>query len=674
MTIGGGFTIDADVDIEKIRDRIGVGENEKLRSSNRRENYLQKFSRVMTGEQLRLLLHQYRADTTYQTDPPEIKIPMSELPQPVTDHPRKIYDMMVQETITLHELGHVLYTDFPEFYRAIDDVEEEFRPIFKDIFNVLEDGAIEAQLRGEFNVNNELLTLHANLTAESVFGTKISDEQVVYTFHEAATTAFSDMVVYDTNRLAALLDENNNAHIFAKKEDKTLFVDHLDDLREIAAEVLSEPNGGERIRAVEDFFKDIYKDLIEEAEVGGISQAENKDDEFMVEGKPDDFSDDSESMAGKARSGGSEDDDPSEARHLPDKDEVVEALEEDEGGMGSEDDSAEETPGNGAGGDGEADEESPGSYAGNLDDIDDDGSDSGDSVDESIKDEYGEEVKREAEAEAGDMMDDIEQYHEMLQEMGQGASDGQLRDLEIEVPNNEEGYRERWEEARRRARMLSQAFERRLQRKSRSKTKRNQRRGHFDTSSMMRAERGNPRVFTRSVREETKEYSCLIVQDRSGSMSGRPNVASEKGVGALAKALLDVGVDVSIIDLCHYTPRLTLPFGVDIEERVDTLFSDHSGGGTPLSQVIALGRRRLEREGDRYPFMVVVTDDLPANAGQYKDELDKCNFPVIGVSVGIDANQGRQADASQFFHRQVSVDSEQELYRKLQKLAEEVLF
>lgn len=157
-------------------------------------------------------------------------------------------------------------------------------------------------------------------------------------------------------------------------------------------------------------------------------------------------------------------------------------------------------------------------------------------------------------------------------------------------------------------------------------------------------------------------------------MSGAPTVAAEKGVGALAKALLDVGVDVSVIDLHSYTPRLTLPFGTDIEDRVDVMFSDETGGGTPLTEVIQLARERLELEAEKFPFMIVVTDDAPSKPSEYKDELDKCNFPVIGVSVNIDGGCSGQVDASNYFHRQVTVESEDELYRKLQKLAEEVLF
>lgn len=630
-------SIDSETDLDRVNDRIGVGENEKLRSSSRRQNYLEKYARIMTAEQLRLLLHPYRSDTSYETEPPEVRISSQEWKQPITDYPRKIFEMLMQETITLHEVGHVLYTDSEEFVGMESKLDNGEWATFRELFNVFEDGAIEAQLRGEFNVKDEILILRANLMNQGgAFGTSLGNDgdEYIYTFHEATIAAIMDLGCYDTGDLRRLLSDDDQ-HSFARSEDRELFDDFLPIIKDYVSDILSTSDGAERVRQTHEFYKE-YQDWLDEAEVGGERQASAQEGEGMVAEMPD-------IPTGSMQSSSAGE--PAQAVNLPDAEELRELLEGDDNDYNS------------AGG--SLDEENPQQ-----------------DVDKDVVEEYSDEVKREAEDAAGGQMDEIEDYHEMLSELadqsgGKQGTHAALQDLQVNFPTDGEGNYDRFDEARRRSRMYKQSLQRRLQRENRTKTKRNQRRGRFDTRNLTRAARGNPRIFERKEDEEEKEYTCMFVLDRSGSMSGKNIEIAERSIGALMQALEDLGIDTSLLDLCGNTPRVTHPFSSNLQDSVDTVFTNQTGGGTPMAKTVALARHRLERMADKQPFMIVVTDGRPANADAYMEQLNACNYPVIGVTVNMGGSPA--VSDGNWFHRHVTVTGEGQMYSQLQALCEEIL-
>lgn len=644
---GEELSITSDTDIKHLRERIGVGPNEKLRTSSRRENYLQKFSRVMTGTGILLNLHPSRADTDFGTSPPTIRIPgpKEDFPQPLTDIPQRVYEMIVQETVSLHEIGHVLYTDWGAFEEKISGVSTEFRPMFKDVFNAVEDGAIEAQLRGEFSCKDELLIMNANFSSEAVFGTKINPESTQYTFHEACKAAMSDMAIYDSGTLDKILSESNSRHTLAgASDDRKKFIDFLPTIEQFVIDTLSEPRGAERVEILWEFWQ-IYRDKIEEVEVGGIQSAQNKSGEYIFYGKSSGAPDGRE-----LRQMDGEDKDASrEANRLPSPEELRDAI------SGGDEE-----------GDGDEEDEGPGSVVGDIDDTE--------QSEEELREKYQDEVRREAQEESGQMLDEAEEYKELLaEEGGDGSSGGELSDLEIGIPNNDKLYDpSRWQDVKRRSNLIEDALRRRLRRELRKRVKKNKRRGSLDTKSMIDAVRGSPRIFKKEERGEEKEYSCMVVMDRSGSMSGSNIEIAESSSVALLWALQNLGVDVSLMDMHSNTPRIALPLGGEVQQFKEKLFTEESSGGTPLSEAIELAHMRLEREADKFPFMIVVTDGQPNDSERYKEAIGNINFPVIGVNIN---RSGRSdlTNAEEFFHRQVEVKSESELYMKLRQLCEEVM-
>lgn len=127
---------------------------------------------------------------------------------------------------------------------------------------------------------------------------------------------------------------------------------------------------------------------------------------------------------------------------------------------------------------------------------------------------------------------------------------------------------------------------------------------------------------------------------------------AEDAVTTLALSLEKVGVGVSVLGMLNNTGTLENAFGRDIENDRGMLLSNATGGATPLSKTLALGRERMEQKADSdNRFMIVVTDGQPDNGQQYREELNKCTFPVLGVYVDT------AADDSDLFHRQVKVSS-----------------
>jgi Mg-chelatase subunit ChlD len=186
---------------------------------------------------------------------------------------------------------------------------------------------------------------------------------------------------------------------------------------------------------------------------------------------------------------------------------------------------------------------------------------------------------------------------------------------------------------------------------------------------MVHAARGSTRVFKKEEQGDEKDYSCIVVLDRSGSMARDGIHEAEIAVSALTTALEDVGVDSSVIDLYQSQARLVKPFGQDAKDVKENLVNGAATGGTPLTEVLHLARERVTDHDN--PFMIVITDGRPGNKESYREELDKCHFPVLGVYLS-----GEQKGDEDYFHRQVYVGGrgQDEIRTKLHNLANEVMF
>jgi Mg-chelatase subunit ChlD len=288
---------------------------------------------------------------------------------------------------------------------------------------------------------------------------------------------------------------------------------------------------------------------------------------------------------------------------------------------------------------------------------------------EDLEEQFREELAQEAaELDGGEaIIEDAEEYLDIIN----GASD-EYRGFTMEIPEEpaRDFDRERWNESQRIGNRVARDFRNRLLREKRSKVKRGKRRGQFDRSRMVHAARGSTRVFKKEEEGDEKDYSCMVVLDRSGSMSSDGINEAEMAVTALTSALEDVGVDSSVLDLYHSEARLVKSFGQETKDVKEHLVNSSASGGTPLTEVLHLARERVSDHDN--PFMIVITDGRPGSPDTYREELDKCHFPVLGVY--LTGNQ--KPDDEKYFHRQVYVNGREtdELRTKLHNLANEVLF
>ena len=249
--------------------------------------------------------------------------------------------------------------------------------------------------------------------------------------------------------------------------------------------------------------------------------------------------------------------------------------------------------------------------------------------------------------------DDIEQWVRVIDtEYDLGTS------MNLHIPDNppEDGTfnQDTANEARRLCHPLARELEQRLQMERQSKKVGGQRTGKPDNKSLHKTQRGKVNVFKRRVEPDEKDYSCIIIVDRSGSMQsfGGPDMVPdvESASGALACALDDVGVEVAQLSIYNDSIWLEKSFSESVDEASNKMFRGVSEGGTPLSDALLLAKARLNDKGG-HPFVVTITDGEPDNRERYRDVLHECNFPVLGIYVSKDGEfDNRQANEASYFH------------------------
>lgn len=695
-----GVEITSSSSLRDIKQRIGVGKDEELRESEKRRRYLQKLARLVTPMRPAVRMSQLVPTaavnqggeteelpdelTPESSDEPLIFMTTRAFEQAVTDYPRRVFDAMVQKALLIHEVGHILYTDSESFKGYLSRVDMDHKRMFKKTWNALEDAAIETQLRREYSVTHELDVLNANLMSEDEIGHRIDDDTLRFSFFQAVTLGILDMGCYNSGLFAKLMDEDNDVLTFAGDDhDRELMADLIPEMEQVVTQVTTEPSSPKRNEYIWEFWQ-ILEEYLDEAAVdgskesgleslldgdgnigGGGSDGDGDDDDgdgaSPIFGKPDD-------------SGGEYGGDARDAYELS-HDDVQDAIEEGiraamSGGSDGDDDG-------GSDGD-EADVNAPG--------------------DEGMDDEKEEQYQQELASEAAEldggqqMIDEAEQYLDIIKQAAEEAADRQRakggreggpqwNGLTLQIPNRDSYDTDRYRACNQRAKRLARILRNRLQKDRRQLVQRNQRRGKLSTGggTMMRVERDDYRLFERVEEGKEKDYHAMFVLDRSGSMSGQPARDAEEALGSMALALHEVNendrIKVSVMDLYQSTARLVLPFGVNPNDKRGNLFNGQTGGGTPLAKCLYLARQRVLEE-DSQPFMVVVTDGRPSSLDNYRAELRKANFPVLGIYItdGRSVQGGTHAEDEKVFDQTVYVTDTNEIDQQLMNLCQQVMF
>lgn len=651
----------ADTDIDALAERLGVGPDEELRSSTRREQHLETYGRIMAGEpDLTLDLHPEAADIVLKDGENRIRIPTRAFDQPETDLPQNAYDLLSQETLTLHEVGHYLYSDWPSFEDRQDDLEEYlkdylpetkqdhatvYQSAFKMVWNAIEDGCIERFLGIEFRCENEFYIINENLSSANSFGKthmRGGEDRTVYTMLQAVLLALMDIGHHESGDLKKLLDTGNANHTITTSDDDRRFRDFLPRIEKVIEDAQSEPDAVTRNDIVCTFFMDLV-DLLDEADTSGLRDVNKQGEASPMDGKPDD----AHEGIGEAQADMDMDD-----------------MDAHGGSSGSSDPTAVE-PAKAVGG-------------GDNDDVqDDDGGESGlGDLEDDVADQYEDALRDEAkEIDGGEsLIEELETFQDVLKRGGKGQTN-----MELIIPDRSEPNHERWSQARAEGKRLKTILEDRLQESRHDQWRRGVQSGKFDRGRMIQAARSDPRACKRPRQGDQKDYSCILVVDRSGSMKNDIEDV-EIATGAFAYALEQLGVDVMVLDFVGGRTRLAKPFGQSIQSAKDTVFTGKSGGGTPLTDASHLSRLRVGDGAGSAPFAIIITDGEARNKETYRQEVGKCNFPVIGVYLRSD--MARASDSGQLsqlqsgmapFHRWRVVADDDSLSLTLRQLAGEVI-
>lgn len=617
---------------------LGIGDEEELRESERRKNTLEKFAQLRSREpDSRLSIEDTPTAFVEVEEDVEkflnVTITNRKFEQKHTSLPEEYHDYILQRGFTAHEVGHILYSSYPQLEKFSEmvirdemDTEgmsegeaEEYKELFHAFFNVLEDGAIEKFLGENFRLEEELHHLRATIHEDHYVGSEKEFEhgtEYYYPMFHAIMTAALNIGVYDNGELDKLLDENNDKHIFGKRgreKDRQMFVDDcLPLLRQEIPKIQSEANARDRTEKIYELWKEIRRFLTRSTTEGKVDYQNSKfhmESDSYMENVPENLS----------PSHGNQGEEPI--------------------GTDSED------------GDGEM-------YLGEV---------------RAEKTAEGQESSIEDKAERGLMseaVDDGNDWSEELEEIinALGAGDGIE---EIMVADDGEVDHARMEEAKRLSKRTSRLFARRLRHMKKDRMIQNKERGIFNSRALIPAERGSTRCFEQKKEGNDKNYRCMIVLDRSGSMSD--NIQDvELAAGAIAWGLEDNGVDTCILDTESSQTTLSKPFGVDINSFKEKIFAGRCSGGTPITGTMKFARQRMSRgEGD-LPFVIVITDGEPYKKEKFKSEVRKMNFPVLGLYL-TNKESGLEEQLS-LYDKSIVCNSEDDINQQLINLINKIIF
>lgn len=578
------------------------------RASDERRRELERLASLCTDREttISIVLDEERAlarpADDQESDAYEILIPTEKYEQQATEFPPELWDRALQVAFLFHELGHVYYSDFDQFGDVLEQVDGRWRDLFRMVYNTAEDGVIETQIANEFTVSDDFMVLNDVLSSRAderhrayvdLFDLDTVDGRPVqsYTVFEALAVGLLDRGFVDSGRFAEIVDPANERRVVHGGR-RSAVADLVPAIDEYVADMLSEPDGRQRVDRAYEFFE-IARDTL--VSLPSLQSARLQ----TAPVRPSDARPHEGWTAGQAE-------------RLPDQDAAREHVQRGSSAARRSQDGSDDRASGAGGGKGPR---PPGTVG-----------------EARVRRAGRRRVRSQSnrakggqsplEREAGRLLDVVE------------SETTDLDEVIVVDPAEDGGDHGRWEDAVARSKQLQKDLSTQLRRERRPRDTTGHRVGRLDGRRLVAATRGTQRVFTRRESGTLKDYSCLVVLDRSGSMSGDPIGTAETAIAQLTHALYEVGVDVSVLSIWEGHPCLELPFGGRPSDHVDRLLTGRASWGTPLSTAIAVGRERLNRGRGAHPFVVVVTDGAPDDPNRYASELAACTFPVFGIYIG----------------------------------------
>lgn len=573
--------------IESLKGRIG---GDELRESKTREKYLDKLSRLITDVNVKTELGSSAYSRTDDNRDFYIEIPKTKTEQSVTNLDEDVWDLLFQETVLFHEMGHVLYTDFDAFEKYMK--KSDSPKVFRHIFNSISDGCIETYLANDFNIEKDLILMNANLVGNI--------NEMSYNPYDAISAGLIDNGFYNSGRWEKMM----NGDIRVEEYSKLLKFE--DRVKEVMEKAIKETSGKKRVEIAYEFTQEILDEFSNYEPKGSGNPNPNSGKEF-------------EKSSGKQKK----------------KPEVPEETESKSSSEKNDDESDDGSESNKNSGENKKD---------NKDNKDLDEVDIED-IEDKVNDEYQEEVQRQN-AEKQEV-DKDNPYNDQLMTMASGDNLGK----DIFIPDYwsiARGLRSEPPKIERKAQSLERILRSKLQRERASKRKDGLREGRLNTTDLAMAATGSSYLFSRQDTPDDKSYSVQIILDRSYSMKDHGRLESAQNAAyQTSVALANVGVDVSVMSFYNNDMYLEVPFNSDPKHYKDYIFSRKCDGGTPLGRALDFSKEQLKNGKFDEHFVLIITDGEPSNKDHYLKVLGEIDVPVYGVYVNeITRNHGNH---SQYF-------------------------
>lgn len=583
------FDIKPKMTAEKIEKRIGKDGREVLKESAERRDHLEKLAAMHTGQEVYVQISSDRAYADIAerdsrmgyTDRIIINVRLEIPEQSQTNLDDEVWDMMVQKTDLYHELGHVLYTDWPSYEDVLlgDEngdygVTEEHRIMFKNWADIIEDTTIERLLVDRFNIADDF-----RITNENMIKNHPPDKMM--SLHSAVSAALMEFK-HPVGWIDQLLDPDDPSHQFLTNDDwKTFTKDLYPVITDMVPDIIEETDAEKRNYMMYEFYRQVGVYFDQSVNPG---MDEDNSFDFPTDHDPDDMGDGSKGQS------------PNQGQvpaNVPD------------------------TPMK--------------------------------SIDMDVQKDYSKQVQQQKDQmDPNQKQEDLETWARVIdREYDEGTT------MSLKVPNDppDDGKFDSAtrHEAERLSKPLARDLQQRLKQQQRSKKQKKKKSGKVDSKRVHKTQQGSTNVFSKHSDPDKKDYACMIILDRSGSMRSEMSEA-EKAAGALSFALEDIGVDVGQLSFGGGNIHLEKDFGETVDEAEKKMFRDYQSGGTPMSDALTLARGRLAMAGS-HPFVIVITDGEPDHRERYRDELHQCDFPVLGVYIksGGDFDEDHVNEAA-YFH------------------------
>ena len=174
------------------------------------------------------------------------------------------------------------------------------------------------------------------------------------------------------------------------------------------------------------------------------------------------------------------------------------------------------------------------------------------------------------------------------------------------------------------------------------------RRGSFDVSSARRLSLGDTRVFrTKQGPRGSRDFSLVMLLDASSSVRGTCGAAIAQAGYAIKRASEQVhGLDVAVGAYGGRGMLGGIPFGsTDAQWRILPAIcagvTNGRGGGTDETSAIIWARRASDIRNAEQPLIVVLTDGSPNNSVTVREEIDEARRTgIITGGIGISRRVG----------------------------------